>query len=55
MLAARLAEAAAGQPLIPAIHGYETEMLSYGFDAVRESVKRGHDLVGQNPLPTPES
>ncbi|GAA1925878.1 FAD-dependent oxidoreductase [Streptantibioticus ferralitis] len=54
VLAARLAEAAGGRPLHEALHAYESEMLGYGFDAVRESAKRGHDLVGQNPLPVPE-
>ncbi len=29
-------------------------MIGYGFDAVRDSADRGHRLVGQDPLPTPQ-
>ncbi len=55
VLTARLAEAADGRPLADALHAYETEMIGYGFDAVRDSAARGHKLVGQNPLPFHQS
>lgn len=55
VLTGRLAEAAEGRPLKEALSAYQDEMIGYGFDAVRESAERGHDLVGQNPLPTPEA
>ena len=51
LLSARLIEAARGRGLLEAINDYETAMRDYGFAAVRESAQRGHDLVGQNPLP----
>lgn len=54
VLTARLADAAAaGWPTAVALDGYRSEMLGYGFAAVRESAERGHRLVGQNPLPEP--
>ncbi|MFG2847151.1 FAD-dependent oxidoreductase [Kitasatospora sp. NPDC048296] len=52
VLANRLVEAAGGADLLAALHAYEAEMVEYGFDAVRESAERGHQLVGQDPLPT---
>ncbi|QIS20270.1 FAD-dependent oxidoreductase [Nocardia terpenica] len=52
VLAGRLTQAAGGRPLLEALHAYEQQMLEYGFDAVRESAARGHNLVGQDPLPT---
>ncbi|MFD6156452.1 FAD-dependent oxidoreductase [Nocardia sp. NPDC060256] len=52
VLTARLAETAQGRPLREALRAYETQMLGYGFDAVRESAALGHTLVGQDPLPT---
>lgn len=47
VLAGRLAS----YPWAEALRGYEEEMLDYGFAAVRESAERGHQLVGQDPLP----
>ncbi|MER6386076.1 NAD(P)/FAD-dependent oxidoreductase [Streptomyces sp. NPDC001250] len=55
VLTARLLQAAGGRPLTEALHAYEDEMLGYGFDAVRDSAARGHRLVGQDPLPTPQA
>jgi 2-polyprenyl-6-methoxyphenol hydroxylase-like FAD-dependent oxidoreductase len=55
VLTARLTEAAGGRPLADALHAYETEMIGYGFDAVRDSAARGHKLVGQDPLPADQS
>jgi 2-polyprenyl-6-methoxyphenol hydroxylase-like FAD-dependent oxidoreductase len=52
VLTARLVQAAGGLPLAEALHAYEEEMIGYGFDAVRESAARGHNLVGQDPLPS---
>jgi 2-polyprenyl-6-methoxyphenol hydroxylase-like FAD-dependent oxidoreductase len=52
VLAEHLADTAAGQPVTAALRAYQTEMLGYAFDAVRESARRGRDLVGQDPLPT---
>ncbi|WP_327635810.1 FAD-dependent monooxygenase [Kribbella sp. NBC_00482] len=50
VLAARIREAAGGRPVVEALREYEAEMVGYGFDAVRDSARRGHELVGQNPL-----
>ncbi|HEV2640647.1 MAG TPA: FAD-dependent monooxygenase [Actinocrinis sp.] len=55
VLSGRLAQVADGNSLHEAVHAYEEEMSGYGFDVVRESAQRGQDLVGQNPLPAPES
>nr|WP_227026022.1 FAD-dependent monooxygenase [Streptomyces fodineus] len=55
VLTDRLLQAAGGRPLAEALHAYEEEMLGYGFDAVRDSATRGHHLVGQDPLPTPQA
>ncbi len=54
VLTNRLVQAAGGRPLAEALHAYEEEMIGYGFDAVRDSADRGHRLVGQDPLPTPQ-
>jgi 2-polyprenyl-6-methoxyphenol hydroxylase-like FAD-dependent oxidoreductase len=54
VLCARLVQAAGGRPLAGALGAYEAEMIGYGFDAVRESAARGHRLVGQDPLPSPQ-
>lgn len=50
VLAGRIREAAGGRPVVEALREYEAEMVGYGFDAVRDSARRGHELVGQNPL-----
>ncbi|WP_406630628.1 FAD-dependent oxidoreductase [Amycolatopsis sp. WGS_07] len=50
LLAAKLAEVAAGADLIPALREYETAMIGYGFDAVRRSAKFGALRMGQPPL-----
>ncbi|MGW3196084.1 FAD-dependent oxidoreductase [Streptomyces sp. NPDC001118] len=55
VLTDRLLQAAGGRPLAEALHAYEDEMRGYGFDAVRDSAARGHRLVGQDPLPTPQA
>ncbi|MFE2964533.1 FAD-dependent oxidoreductase [Streptomyces sp. NPDC059340] len=55
VLADRLLQAAGGRPLAEALHDYEEEMIGYGFDAVRDSAARGHRLVGQDPLPSPQA
>ncbi|MFI6055595.1 FAD-dependent oxidoreductase [Streptomyces violascens] len=52
VLASRLVQAAGGTPLLTALRAYEAEMVGYGYDAVRESADRGHQLLGQNPLPS---
>ncbi|MEY9963502.1 2-polyprenyl-6-methoxyphenol hydroxylase-like FAD-dependent oxidoreductase [Streptacidiphilus sp. MAP12-16] len=54
VLTGRLVQAAGGRPLAEALRAYEEEMIGYGFDAVRESAGRGHRLVGQDPLPSPQ-
>jgi 2-polyprenyl-6-methoxyphenol hydroxylase-like FAD-dependent oxidoreductase len=44
--------ATGGMPIRQALHAYETEMIDYGFAAVRASAEYGHQLIGQDPLPT---
>ena len=39
------------QALSEALHRYEAEMTSYGFEVVRKSAALGTRLMGQNPLP----
>ncbi|MFI1368334.1 FAD-dependent oxidoreductase [Streptomyces griseochromogenes] len=55
VLTGRLVQAVGGRPLAEALHAYEEEMLGYGFDAVRDSAARGHRLVSQDPLPSPQA
>lgn len=45
-----LASALAGAPLLGAVAAYESAMVGYGFDAVRESAENGRRFLGQNPL-----
>lgn len=47
---AALASALAGAPLLEAVAAYESEMVDYGFAAVRESAENGRRFLGQNPL-----
>ena len=49
---AALASALAGAPLLEAVAAYESEMVDYGFAAVRESAENGRRFLGQNPLTT---
>ncbi|NUR92101.1 MAG: FAD-dependent monooxygenase, partial [Nonomuraea sp.] len=50
--AATLAKALrAGGPVVAALSAYETEMIDYGFAAVRRSADNGHRFLGQDPLP----
>jgi hypothetical protein len=43
---------AEGLTSIPqALAAFETEMLRYGFEVVREFVQIGQQRMGQNPLP----
>ena len=52
LLGRQLQAAAKGEkPLKKALEIYETELVHYGFDVVRESVKMGEQRMGQNPLP----
>jgi 2-polyprenyl-6-methoxyphenol hydroxylase-like FAD-dependent oxidoreductase len=52
LLARQLRAVAAGQTtLTAALADYEAELLSYGFDVVRESVRIGEQRMGQTPLP----
>ena len=38
------------RPLIDAIQGYETEMLRYGFKAVKNSLRAMEQTVGENEV-----
>jgi 2-polyprenyl-6-methoxyphenol hydroxylase-like FAD-dependent oxidoreductase len=40
-----------GEPLMPALRAYESEMIARGFAAVRESAANGARFLGQDPLP----
>jgi 2-polyprenyl-6-methoxyphenol hydroxylase-like FAD-dependent oxidoreductase len=52
LLGRLLTLAAAGEvDRIDALHAYESEMLRYGFDVVRQSAAMGQRLMGQNALP----
>ncbi|WP_433525508.1 FAD-dependent oxidoreductase [Nocardia pseudovaccinii] len=46
-----LTEARAGGDLIAALRAYETEMIGYGFAAVRAGAIDGQRHLGQDPLP----
>lgn len=51
--AARLVEALTVEPdLDTAVRAYETDMVDYGFDAVRTGARNGERFLGQDPLPT---
>jgi 2-polyprenyl-6-methoxyphenol hydroxylase-like FAD-dependent oxidoreductase len=52
LLGRQLLAATTGQvTLAQALDAYESEMLRYGFDVVRQSVAVGEQRMGQNPLP----
>jgi 2-polyprenyl-6-methoxyphenol hydroxylase-like FAD-dependent oxidoreductase len=50
-LTAALTQAAEGRDLIAALRDYETEMIDYGFTAVRTGASNGQRILGQDPLP----
>jgi 2-polyprenyl-6-methoxyphenol hydroxylase-like FAD-dependent oxidoreductase len=51
--AASLTEALTTEPDVDkAIQAYETDMVGYGFDAVRTGASNGERFLGQDPLPT---
>jgi 2-polyprenyl-6-methoxyphenol hydroxylase-like FAD-dependent oxidoreductase len=47
---ALLAAAHGDRPLIDALHGYEADMIEYGFRAVRTSLDAMHQAMIENPL-----
>lgn len=50
-LTTALTQAGTGRDLIPALSDYETEMIDYGFAAVRTGASNGQRILGQDPLP----
>jgi 2-polyprenyl-6-methoxyphenol hydroxylase-like FAD-dependent oxidoreductase len=50
-LTSALRTAATGQDLITQLRGYESEMIDYGFAAVRTGASNGQRFLGQDPLP----
>ncbi|EKG35770.1 FAD-dependent oxidoreductase [Pseudomonas syringae] len=52
LLGRQLKKVAAGEMLLAeALRVYESGMLEYGFDVVRQAAKTGQQRMGQNPLP----
>jgi 2-polyprenyl-6-methoxyphenol hydroxylase-like FAD-dependent oxidoreductase len=47
LLSSRLAE---GGALLPAVHGYERQMLDYGFAAVKQSLRNARQAGSANPV-----
>ncbi|WP_027940856.1 FAD-dependent oxidoreductase [Amycolatopsis taiwanensis] len=50
-LTTALRTAAAGHDLLNALRAYESEMIDYGFAAVRAGASNGQRFLGQDPLP----